>query len=311
MSDLSIRHLLREHREVEKTLEELESLLEEQEHDPQWGESQREDFTWVVEALTNHLLHHVRKEEEVLFPALEAFLPRDTGPLAVLRGEHHDVHEMFRLLRRAGELRTQGNNKPEILEGMQHYGDALLQIVRDHIYKEDRVLFPMVARFLSPERDAHLLEHMEAIDRTKAPVSPPLAERPQITSWGRRAPMAFDKQDLIERLKLEIEVIERGGYHPSVREPRKAVRIFRDSVSCPNLGLLEKVEPCTHCFLVEFVPQALRDREDACHFIPLNERGDTVASLEAEGKHDKLQEELLKWLRATVARLEAEVAARP
>jgi hemerythrin-like domain-containing protein len=40
----------------------------------------------------------------------------------------------------------------------------LLRLIQDHLYKENRVLFPMVARFLSPERDAALLERMRAID---------------------------------------------------------------------------------------------------------------------------------------------------
>ncbi len=33
--------------------------------------------------------------------------------------------------------------------------------------------------------------------------------------------MEFDKREMIDQLKLEIEVIQKGGYYPSVREPRK------------------------------------------------------------------------------------------
>jgi iron-sulfur cluster repair protein YtfE (RIC family) len=33
----------------------------------------------------------------------------------------------------------------------------------NHIYKEERVLFPMVARFLPSDLDAHLLRQMEAM----------------------------------------------------------------------------------------------------------------------------------------------------
>jgi hypothetical protein len=122
--------------------------------------------------------------------------------------------------------------------------------------------------------------------------------------------MAFDKEEMIAQLKLEIDVIEKGGYHPSVREPRKEVRPFRDSVSCLNLGLDEKQEPCASCFLAEFVPSELRASSgDLCHMIPLNAQGDTVESLEAEGDREKLQAAILGWLKSTVARLEKEVAA--
>lgn len=172
MSDLCVRHLLREHREIEKVLSVLESLLKQQAKELQWGQAEREDFKWISEVLGNHLNHHVRKEDEVLFPALEAFLPRDLGPLAVLRAEHADLRDIFDRLVRAGESRLKGNDQPEVIEGFKRYGGAILQIVRDHIYKEDRVLFPMVARFLSPERDAHLREQMEAINASRAAGGP-------------------------------------------------------------------------------------------------------------------------------------------
>ena len=122
--------------------------------------------------------------------------------------------------------------------------------------------------------------------------------------------MTFNKQVMLEALKLEIKVIEKGGYYPSVRDPRTTPRTFRDSVSCLNLGLEEKQHPCEECFLIEFVPPELRNSgDDPCHKIPLNERGDTVESLEREGNRDKLQATVLAWLKNTVARLEKEVAA--
>lgn len=123
--------------------------------------------------------------------------------------------------------------------------------------------------------------------------------------------MSFDKKEMIEALKLEIEVIERGGYHPSVHEPHRVARTFRDSVICLNVELEEKERPCSECFLIEFVPPELRESGgDVCHKIPLNDRGDTVESLEREGNPDKLQATVLNWLKRTVARLEAELPAR-
>jgi hypothetical protein len=124
--------------------------------------------------------------------------------------------------------------------------------------------------------------------------------------------MPFDKREMIEALKLEIQVIEKGGYDPSVHSPHEEPRIFRDSVTCLNLGLSdnEKKEPCSSCFLIEFVPPQFRNsNDDPCHKIPLNEKGDTVESLVKEGDRDKLEKTLLAWLRKTIACLEAELAA--
>lgn len=114
------------------------------------------------------------------------------------------------------------------------------------------------------------------------------------------------KQDVIDKLRLEAGIIRDGGYNPSVRDPRKQPRIFRDSVTCLNIGLEVKREPCSDCLLMQFVPPEHRNRENPCHHIPLNERGDTVASLEASPDRDKLEQSLLGWLEGAIARAEKE-----
>jgi hypothetical protein len=120
--------------------------------------------------------------------------------------------------------------------------------------------------------------------------------------------MGFDKKEVIEQLKFEIEMIEKGGYDPSVREPRHDPEIFRDSITCLNVGLEEKEHPCSSCFLSEFAPPEVRNSTgDICHKIPLNEKGDTVESLKAEGNPQKLQATVLGWLKRTVAKLEKEL----
>jgi hypothetical protein len=122
--------------------------------------------------------------------------------------------------------------------------------------------------------------------------------------------MSFDKQEMIDQLKFEIEMTAKGRYYPSVREPHRSPEIFRDSITCLNVGLTEKEFPCSSCFLSEFVPAEARSLGgDLCHRIPLNEKGDTIESLTAASDPYKLQETVLEWLKTTVARLEQEVAA--
>jgi hypothetical protein len=120
--------------------------------------------------------------------------------------------------------------------------------------------------------------------------------------------MGFDKNEMIEQLKLEIAMMEKGRYHPSVREPRQNPEIFRDSITCLNVGLKEKEHACTSCFLSEFAPPEVRaSTGDICHKIPLNEKGDTIESLKTEDDPQKLQATVLSWLKRTVAKLETEV----
>jgi hypothetical protein len=122
--------------------------------------------------------------------------------------------------------------------------------------------------------------------------------------------MTFDKNEIIDKLKLELEVLEKGGYAPSVREPHREMRIFRDSVSCLNLGLEVKAEPCSDCYLMYFVPSEHRDKETPCHYIPLNKRGDTPASLGGTGDNEGLKDALRSWLQKTIFRM-AEISELP
>ena len=123
--------------------------------------------------------------------------------------------------------------------------------------------------------------------------------------------MSFDKKEMIEQLQFEIHMIEKGGYDASGRDPFQNAEIFRDSITCLNVGLEEKEQPCSSCFLSEFAsPEVRNSTGDICHKITLNEKGDTIESLEAEHDPQKLQATVLNWLKRTIANLEEEVAAK-
>ena len=123
--------------------------------------------------------------------------------------------------------------------------------------------------------------------------------------------MGFDKKEMIEQLKFEIHMIEKGGYDVSGRDPSQNAEIFRDSITCLNVGLEEKEHPCSSCFLSEFAPPEVRNSTgDICHKIPLNEKGDTVESLKGEEDPQKLQATVLNWLKRTIAKLEEDVAVK-
>jgi hypothetical protein len=116
------------------------------------------------------------------------------------------------------------------------------------------------------------------------------------------------RKEVLEMLKLEMGMVRDGGYAPSVRTPRATPTIFRDSVVCLNFGKTEDEtwEACERCWLVQFVPRQHRNRLLACHFIPLNEQGETLASLEAAGDRERTEQVLHGWLRARLAEAEKE-----
>jgi hypothetical protein len=114
--------------------------------------------------------------------------------------------------------------------------------------------------------------------------------------------------DVIEELKIEKSILQDGGYGRSVRTPWKETQLFHDSISCLNYGEGEKLRPCSDHFLYEWVPPEHREKEFPCHYIPLNDRGDTIGSLELAGDREGAERALLEWLDRTIRMLEEELA---
>ena len=115
-----------------------------------------------------------------------------------------------------------------------------------------------------------------------------------------------DERDVLEVLKFELNFLEQGGYGRSVHAPRQPTSIFQDSISCLNFGEPERSHPCSECMLIDFVPESCRQEDVPCHHIPLSPRGETVASLESRDQQQRLEEAVIAWLRAVIARLEKE-----
>jgi hypothetical protein len=117
--------------------------------------------------------------------------------------------------------------------------------------------------------------------------------------------MTTDDRDILEVLQAELDFIEKGGYGRSVRTPWKAKSPLQDSLTCINYAYLEKAHPCSECHLIDLVPGDKRSEQIPCHFIPLNESGETVDSLESEDNQHKLENALKAWLRAKITKIEA------
>lgn len=100
---------------------------------------------------------HHGKEEELLFPALEAHgIPREGGPIGVMLQEHRMGREMAKRMSdalaqlRAGD-RAAANH---FIQAARQYHSLITQ----HIFKEDNILFNMGDRILPREDQARLSE---------------------------------------------------------------------------------------------------------------------------------------------------------
>ncbi len=129
--------------------------------------AERADLERMVEFLRVFAdrCHHA-KEEDLLFPALEAAgVAREGGPIGVMLAEHARGRELIRAMEDALEGWAGDPN------GARHRfaaaARAYASLLEQHIEKEQGVLFAMAERVLTPEQDAILYEGFEAIERDR------------------------------------------------------------------------------------------------------------------------------------------------
>jgi iron-sulfur cluster repair protein YtfE (RIC family) len=96
--------------------------------------------------------HHLRLEEEILFPAFEAATGSSMGPTAVMRHEHVQMRELFELM---GEALAEGR-----FEDYLGAAETLLILMQQHNAKEEQMLYPMTDRMLAAQRP-ELLARMQ------------------------------------------------------------------------------------------------------------------------------------------------------
>jgi hypothetical protein len=58
--------------------------------------------------------------------------------------------------------------------------------------------------------------------------------------------------------------------------------------------------------LIDFVPNEHQSDEVPCHFISLNDAGETIEDLEARGNQAKLEATVKQWMRTKITEIEDE-----
>ncbi len=106
---------------------------------------------------------HHKKEENVLFPAMEANgMPREAGPVGAMLADHDEGRRLTRALREAAERAQRGDAHAVSLVVENALGYVTL--LRQHIQKENNVLFPMADQVIPTEEHAQVAERFEHIE---------------------------------------------------------------------------------------------------------------------------------------------------
>lgn len=105
--------------------------------------------------------HHY-KEEDLLFPAMvEAGIPKDGGPIGVMLAEHTTGRNFVQGMSRALEEFSTGSAEAssQIVKNARGY----IALLKDHIYKEDNILYPMAEMHITDEKHNKLLQEFEQV----------------------------------------------------------------------------------------------------------------------------------------------------
>jgi hemerythrin-like domain-containing protein len=152
-----------EHRVIERVLETLQAALQRAASNEQLQPAFFLDAAEFIQGYADD--YHHRKEEGVLFEEMEAQgFPKEGGPIVVMLSEHEQARAYTRAMKSAAERWHEGDEtaQTEVTRNAQGY----VSLLRDHIYKEDNILYPMADQLLSPEDQERMAETFREMERT-------------------------------------------------------------------------------------------------------------------------------------------------
>lgn len=132
-----IEELYQDHARILESMDMLEAAIKDYLVD-------KEKIKEFLEFTENFSEPHHKKEEQVLFPKLkEKGMPEENGPIGMMLFEH-------------GIKRSYVDNLKDALfdndeESIRNNSGAIIDLMRDHIYKEDNILYPCAKDILSNE----------------------------------------------------------------------------------------------------------------------------------------------------------------
>lgn len=152
------RILSAEHRVIETVIACLERIVEEMQRNCRLDKTSAEAAVDFIRNFADGC-HHA-KEEDRLFPAMEAKgLPRQGGPIGVMLMEHEQGRAFVRGM--VEHLDKAANGDSVALTHFAHNTIGYAGLLRQHIQKEDQILFPLADRILSSEDETLLLNQFD------------------------------------------------------------------------------------------------------------------------------------------------------
>ena len=156
--------LSNEHRVIEQVLDCLERIIAEARTHSRLDAASARDAISFFRGFADQCHHG--KEEEHLFPALEAKgFQREGGPTGVMFAEHEAGRVCIRAMSEAMDAAAQGD--PVAVARFAEAGMEYIALLRQHIEKEDHCLFTMANQALTDTDQAELMLRFQKVEIEK------------------------------------------------------------------------------------------------------------------------------------------------
>lgn len=173
--------LMQEHRLIERVLGSLETCAIEARRGTPVPRVDAADFVAFFRGYAD-ALHH-GKEDDMLFARMRDYgFPGDSGPLGVMAQEHAYGRAQVGAI--AALTAGEGDLSQAEAAAFARYAFAFVNMLREHIAKEDRILYPMAIRSMADEDIAAMTAAFPARDLSK---------------------MALDRRVVLERVAVSLQ----------------------------------------------------------------------------------------------------------
>jgi len=150
--------LMDDHQTTEKVLVAMENLFGAAAAPPRESVSMMLDYFAVYVDQCHNM-----KEEQHLFPLIERRgIPRAGGPLGVMLGEHEQSRALLTRIKPLATAYAGGDDAG--LEALRATVLEYAELLKNHFWKENDVLYPMALRVMKPEDDAAVRTGIEAVE---------------------------------------------------------------------------------------------------------------------------------------------------
>jgi hemerythrin-like domain-containing protein len=162
------QQLIDEHECIKSMLNIIEKIVNDIEKGEELNTEHFEKIIDFIKGFADKNHHH--KEEDILFPAMvKQGIPNEGGPIAVMLHEHQSGRNYVKGMSEAFDDFKNGNKTAinNVVSNAINY----VQLLRNHIEKENNILFKMAEKVLNEEEQQKIFDAFEKVEEDNIGIS--------------------------------------------------------------------------------------------------------------------------------------------